>query len=474
MLDCDAYRGCGMRESCLKGKIIVLDTNVFLHIYAYSPDFSEFAIECLRSVKGSIVLPATVSIEYTRHQNKEFHKMKSKIGSTRDNCFKQLENIETKLFSISGGLKKLQLPDMTDLEKAIAGYCADIKKKFENYFDDQGPVLEMLAKSWDTTDQVYELYKEIENAGQIMPPFQFRELYGLCDTAEKRYERGLPPGYKDKDKKGNALRKYGDFLLWEELMRYAKKNKIDILFVSDDIKDDWCKKVGEKIELRDELIAEFTKRTSQALVYMNSKELFSIISMENGIDKSDAVSYALNYTDAMYCRRISEKVFEKIEESLVYSDTDYIDTYSSNIGDLGFSDAFEVLSCEFISGIQTNREDNQICYELTYKVRLAAYSSEYFGRDDDTKEVISSPLSYHEFEGEIRVAVSRTVDIFIDFEDDDDFDFAELYEGALEEVLYEPYFETESYENICPDCGCEITFANDGGNGFCIKCANRH
>ena len=431
----------GEGASCLKGKIIVLDTNVFLHIYAYSPDFSEFAIECLRSVKGSIVLPATVSIEYTRHQNKEFQKMKSKIDSTRDNCIKQVENFETKLFSIGSNLKKLQLPDIKKLEESIAVYCAEIKKNYENYFDDNGPVLEMLAKFWNNTDQVLELYKELENAGQIMAPFHYRELYDLCDTAEVRYEKNLPPGYKDKDKKGNALRKYGDFLLWEEIIRYAKANRQDILFVSDDVKEDWCKTAGDKAELRDELITEFKKKTFQSIEYMNSKELFSVISEVNNIDKSDAVSYALNYTDAKYCERISEKVFDRIEESLIYSDTDYIDIYSTNVGDLGFSDAFEILSWEYLSGVQTNREDNQICYELVYKVKLAAYSSEYFGRDDDTKEVIASPLSYHEFEGKIRVALSRTVDTYIDFEEDDAFDDAEIYEGILEEVLYEPYLE---------------------------------
>lgn len=26
----------------------------------------------------------------------------------------------------------------------------------------------------------------------------------------------------------------------------------------------------------------------------------------------------------------------------------------------------------------------------------------------------------------------------------------------------------------CPDCGCKINFENDGGNGFCVKCAQKH
>lgn len=34
--------------------------------------------------------------------------------------------------------------------------------------------------------------------------------------------------------------------------------------------------------------------------------------------------------------------------------------------------------------------------------------------------------------------------------------------------------DEDSFENYCPDCGCGMTFENDGGNGFCIKCAPEH
>ena len=32
----------------------------------------------------------------------------------------------------------------------------------------------------------------------------------------------------------------------------------------------------------------------------------------------------------------------------------------------------------------------------------------------------------------------------------------------------------DNYGNYCPDCGCGMTFENDGGNGFCIKYAPEH
>lgn len=38
----------------------------------------------------------------------------------------------------------------------------------------------------------------------------------------------------------------------------------------------------------------------------------------------------------------------------------------------------------------------------------------------------------------------------------------------LEDNEYDDVFD------ICPDCGCDISLRNDGGNGFCIDCAWNH
>ena len=34
--------------------------------------------------------------------------------------------------------------------------------------------------------------------------------------------------------------------------------------------------------------------------------------------------------------------------------------------------------------------------------------------------------------------------------------------------------DSESVNNPCPDCGCEMTFETEGGNGFCVNCAPNH
>ena len=36
------------------GYLVICDTNVFLHIYRYSPEFSDFALRCVQTISQSI------------------------------------------------------------------------------------------------------------------------------------------------------------------------------------------------------------------------------------------------------------------------------------------------------------------------------------------------------------------------------------------------------------------------------------
>lgn len=61
-------------------------------------------------------------------------------------------------------------------------------------------------------------------------------------------------------------------------------------------------------------------------------------------------------------------------------------------------------------------------------------SFDYWGRDEDTKEVILSPGIYHKFEGTITVEVKRECALFIDFESDKSFKEAKVIDGKLKET----------------------------------------
>ena len=95
----------------------------------------------------------------------------------------------------------------------------------------------------------------------------------------------MPPGYMDNKKTEN---KYGDLLVWKEILDYATTQSVDIIFVTHDQKEDWWntnhgKKIGPRIELR----KEFYEKTGQRfhMYTMPSFLSFFTKNKENSIDK---------------------------------------------------------------------------------------------------------------------------------------------------------------------------------------------
>ena len=110
---------------------------------------------------------------------------------------------------------------------------------------------------------------------------------------------------------------------------------------------------------------------------------------------------------------------------------------------------------------------------------LSAISYDYYGRDDDTKEIITSPANKHTFEGIIQLQVTRIVDDFIDLLYDNSFYEVSIITGDLVQTDYisgieEEYEPFEQGENYCPKCGRPLTFNTDALNGFCIECTQTY
>ena len=93
-----------------------------------------------------------------------------------------------------------------------------------------------------------------------MPEPQASFIYKQCQEGEYRYKKKTPPGYKDEKKDG--VSKYGDLLVWAETYTYAASNNKNIIFVTDDIKEDWWNILEDgSLSFRKELIKEFSKKT---------------------------------------------------------------------------------------------------------------------------------------------------------------------------------------------------------------------
>ncbi len=449
--------------------IIILDTNVLLNIYRYSPEFSEFALECLNKVNNFIYLPATVRMEYEKHYRGEFSKRAKRITEASKGTEIQIQNAKDKILKSCNILEQLHFPDIQELRDELSQKMDDAYKAFCDFFEDR-PSLNIIQNFWEGIDYLAQLVQKIDTLNHILESPSQKDIYTWCDEGEKRYKEKTPPGFKDAKNK-DGVRKYSDLIIWKEILRFAKLNHKNIIFVTDDVKPDWWEESDGNFTFHSKLLAEFYQ-TQQLIAPMTSNLFYLDVSSAFDINQTDSIEMALKMTDEDYYDKIAEDVFDSICSTLLYGATEYIND-DANIGSEGI-DEFEICEYSLINAERVDRYDNTVLYEFVFKVKLAGTSYEYWGRDDDTKEVITSLGVDHIFEGNIKVAVEREADIFIDFEDDNSFANAEIIDGNLEETEHNERIEEPGEFGYCPDCGTPLDIENDGGNGFCVNCAWNH
>ena len=101
-----------------------------------------------------------------------------------------------------------------------------------------------------------------------------------------RYEHSIPPGYKDKnDKIGFQI--FGDLIIWKQIIEYASEIQKPIIFICNDLKEDWCyidgttekriKSPREELikEISDEANIDFWMYNLAQFLYKSNEYLFS-------------------------------------------------------------------------------------------------------------------------------------------------------------------------------------------------------
>lgn len=453
--------------------LIVLDTNVLLNTYRYSPQFTEFAMECLKAIAGWVVLPATVRLEYEKHRRREFSGMERRIKNAASNTEEQITKMKDKVLASCNNFERLHFPDIAELKATLEHKLDELTGVLEAFFEERS-TLQLISHSWNGNDLLMEIVSGLDDRDQVMPSPSQEDIYKWCEEGEDRYKRKMPPGFEDAKNK-DGVRKYSDFILWKEVLRCASANKKDIIFVTDDVKADWWETISGSRQFYPRLIEEFSKTGMQIFPFV-SYDFYKEVSSAFAIERPDAVDIALKMTDEEYCYSISERVLDSVTWDLMYNGTDYVDG-NAHIGSEGI-DELNIAGSEFLGAERISREDGIITYLFRFRVTLEGTSYDYWGRDEDTKEIVTSPGIDHIFVGDIEIEVLRSADIFLDFENDDDFESAEIVGGDLQETEYidrslEEYEPEPGELGFCPDCGCPLEVENDCG-GFCISCAPNH
>lgn len=228
--------------------IFGVDANVLLNLYRYSPETRRELERALGSVKDQLFIPHQAA--------KEFLKNRLTVTAGQAEEYTKAIRTVTDLTSILSNKKKHPFLPEAELPK----FSEQAKKLVEQLQAQQTLLLDRLVN-----DEILEFVQAIfEN--KTGAPLEDGVFSAITTDGESRYQDEIPPGYKDgkKDASGDPYRKYGDLIVWKQLIHKAKSESKPVIFVTDDKKEDWWleqsgRTIGPRTELRDEFISEVSK-----------------------------------------------------------------------------------------------------------------------------------------------------------------------------------------------------------------------
>ncbi|WP_455452998.1 PIN-like domain-containing protein [Streptococcus salivarius] len=392
-------------ETNLNDSIIVLDTNVISDIFEASPDYYNFIINCLDKVKDNVYLTDTIFHELSSIKDRPYRvptfieqkssflkRIQSHIGEELREIkkFKKYEDALTDVTIIDEIIteienKEILIKDM--LEKIVTSKLIE-------------PALSNVDKNF-----VKELINSIQKNGKIGASLKRETLEKVSYQVEKR------GSFPDKNKKG--IKKFNDYFIVEEMKILAKTRKNDVLFITSDVKGNFQE---------EKLAEEFKSTTGYEFRIKSVNDFYSEIATLFNISQENITELFLseNKFDFLEELRNYSELEQIIIDYLLYSDVD------------GENEELEYLDIDFYDIEIDSSNDNEVSYIVTGGVDAEKVFYDYWGRDDDTKEIITSPANYKSYSGDIKLFVNRSFDVEGDIVRTNDIDCEIMDTSALE------------------------------------------
>lgn len=240
--------------------IFTFDANILLNFYRYKTETTNDFFDLLRRLNERIFLTYQAGEEYFTNrltviseQEKAYLEVKDAI---QKNIEDPLQNSRKHPY-----INVELLNELTEIAKKIKDELEQRSKEYSQKITDD----EILYKIVDIFDN------------KLGKPFSEERLNEIYQEGDKRYSDNIPPGFKDKKKEG--IRQFGDLVLWFQIIGLAKENEKDIIFITDDEKEDWVYiHKGRTISPLPELQNEFNELTSKRFYIYNALRFIELAS----------------------------------------------------------------------------------------------------------------------------------------------------------------------------------------------------
>lgn len=274
--------------------LLVLDTNVLLSLYRLQSEARKEILVAISKYKDRLWMPFQVGYEYHEHRLEEACRPVDSLKRLQGKVNDFVKSIENEYG------KHPYLLDFKNIKRSLTTLSEKVSKQTTKSVE----VCPDFVRGDNILDEITKLYD-----GKVGKSYSEERLAEIYKEGEVRYEKKVPPGYKDKDKKTGDRHRFGDLIIWYQLIEKAIEADCDIIFVTDDKKEDWWQMHnGDKIGVRRELIAEFRTRTGNHLICFYTPDRFLSIAKKSGavtvkkatIEEVKNSDYAKQGQDALF------------------------------------------------------------------------------------------------------------------------------------------------------------------------------
>lgn len=235
--------------------IICFDANVLLNIYSYSSDTQKALLDLIDKLKEKIALPHQAALEYNRNR----YDVISQQEVAYSDFLKKLNQMQTDMEATS------KPPFLTSkVHKAMIKNFEEVKSEIDANLK--------IYNGYFSNDLIYKKLSQLFDQ-KITGEFTAEELKTVFSEGTTRFKDKIPPGYEDDKKPEN--RKFGDYIIWKQILNLSKNEDKSIILITDEKKADWWWKIGDGriIGPRYELVDEL-KKISGNDFHMYSTERF--------------------------------------------------------------------------------------------------------------------------------------------------------------------------------------------------------
>ena len=292
--------------------LIVLDTTILLELYRKPSNISLDIIKAFKEIIDRIYVPRQVYDEYLRNFHKVSGNEKRKYQKVGTELSGSLTKLQEEITSRTTEYRKHDYTGITKLQSDLGEKIEEIRNILKDYENGHRNEIEK-NKDFLRHDKVKEFIDLLVEHGNIGNPLPFSKKLLILQEGQIRFDNLIPPGYRDNAKDGAD--KYGDLFVWKSIIEVAKEKNANILFICNDIKEDWWEKDKEHpIELRKELLEEFKEiNPSLEIHFLNMNRFFSYLAEELKIGQSKS---ALQLSAMDYVEKNLDQYDDIIEKEI--------------------------------------------------------------------------------------------------------------------------------------------------------------